>query len=97
MHSCDTPLCVNPAHLIAGTQKQNIHDMLLKSRQRTAETYIKQSGEKAWNSVLTNKQAIAIRQEYARGHTSWLKLARKYGVAKKTIGNIIQGVTYVNC
>jgi hypothetical protein len=31
-HTCDVPRCVNPDHLFAGTQKQNIHDAIAKGR-----------------------------------------------------------------
>lgn len=31
-HICDNPPCFNPAHLFAGTQKQNISDMMAKGR-----------------------------------------------------------------
>jgi hypothetical protein len=31
-HKCDTPSCVNPAHLFPGTQKENIDDCRRKDR-----------------------------------------------------------------
>jgi hypothetical protein len=32
MHTCDNRICVNPNHLIQGTQKQNMQDCSLKKR-----------------------------------------------------------------
>ncbi len=32
LHTCDTPLCVNPNHLKAGTHTDNMHDMIRKGR-----------------------------------------------------------------
>ncbi len=33
-HDCDTPRCVNPKHLVVGTQKDNLRDMFAKGRAR---------------------------------------------------------------
>lgn len=34
MHTCDNPLCCNPAHLQLGTQAENVKDMIRKNRHR---------------------------------------------------------------
>lgn len=31
-HVCDNPRCVNPDHLMAGTHKENVHDMMTRGR-----------------------------------------------------------------
>ena len=38
MHSCDTPACVNPAHLSVGTKRTNALDMTRKGRRATKLT-----------------------------------------------------------
>jgi hypothetical protein len=52
LHSCDNPGCCNPAHLWAGTQKQNIQDMIAKGRLKRHG----QPGESHWKAKLTDKQ-----------------------------------------
>lgn len=44
LHSCDNPPCFNPAHLRAGTQKENIIESVLKERHGVANG-------KNWSSV----------------------------------------------
>ena len=80
MHSCDTPLCVNPAHLSPGTTKANADDASAKGRLATGER--NKGGGK-----LTTVEALAIR-------TSPLgcqKLSRLYGVSASTVKLIRSG------
>ena len=35
MHSCDTPACVNPNHLSAASQSENVQDCIAKGRWMT--------------------------------------------------------------
>lgn len=39
MHLCDNPACACPDHLVAGTQADNVHDMMDKGRGRFAKLH----------------------------------------------------------
>lgn len=82
-HTCDNPLCVNPAHLLPGTQFNNVQDMISRNRDRHPV------GE-ANHSKLTEANVLSIKCEAAKG-ASRMDLAEKYGVHIVTIGNIISG------
>lgn len=41
LHKCDTPLCINPAHLRWGSSADNVADMIRRRRGRPAQVYRK--------------------------------------------------------
>lgn len=82
-HHCDTPACVRPDHLIAGTQKQNVDDCVRRGRRSP------QAGAANHAAKLSRQQVAEIRQ--LRGLVSQSELALRYGVSQATIGDIIRG------
>jgi hypothetical protein len=80
-HSCDTPLCVNPYHLQAGTQADNIADMMIRGRYRCGE----RKGTKNGRALMTPDDVHKIRQS----GESYAKLAEMCGVSKATIAAIV--------
>ncbi len=54
-HRCDTPACVNPAHLYAGTDADNSRDKMSRGRDRKAV------GEANFNAKLTEADVLALR------------------------------------
>lgn len=76
IHSCDNPICVNPAHLRWGTNAENVAEMVQKGRVK--------HGEQAGNARLTAKQVEAIWPD-PRSNAS---IARDFGVSESTIRNI---------
>lgn len=92
-HRCDTPLCVNPAHLFLGTQADNLLDMTEKGRRRHNPNLGKgQDGELNHHSKLTEADVREIRRQGAtpyRGlHTA---LSRQLGISRSAISLILEG------
>ncbi|MFC9821427.1 helix-turn-helix domain-containing protein [Streptomyces erythrochromogenes] len=80
LHSCDTPRCVNPAHLSPGDQKANIAEMV--SRQRQAR------GSRNGYSKLTEVQVAEIRSLAEQGVRTAL-IADQFGVSDSTIYRVV--------
>ena len=74
-HSCDTRLCVNPQHLVLGTQSQNMHD-----KKRPGKIVKK----------LTLEDAAAIKVRLGNGEVL-RTIAKDFGVSTTMISNIKRG------
>jgi hypothetical protein len=79
-HACDVPSCVNPGHLILGSQVENIRDKVMRGRQA--------KGERMFASKLTESQVKEIRIRLARPNRGYSSLGREYGVDRKVISRI---------
>jgi hypothetical protein len=90
-HTCDRPACIKPAHLVLGTQKDNIKDMDERGRR------VNLKGSKQGCSKLTESQIPTIRSLLASGK-SCEKIAVMFGVSSETIRHIKKGRnwTHVN-
>ncbi len=100
LHRCDNPRCCNPAHLFLGTSKENVADMVAKSRHSRGEAHSvrlrterRPRGETVAGSRLTEADVPAIREAAAAGETQEA-LAARYGVAQPTIGRLLRGETW---
>lgn len=88
-HHCDTPLCCNPAHLYAGTPKQNSADREQRRRRKCLQ------GPEQPLSKLTADQAREVRRLHDRG-LSYPTLARMFGMSAFAIGRVCRREGYAN-
>lgn len=86
MHKCDNRLCVNPAHLTLGTQKENVLDMDMKGRRVSNPP----RGSKHLNAKFTEVDILDIRASKRRTK----ELVLRYGVNRSTINGIRNGQTW---
>ncbi len=75
LHRCDTPSCVNPAHLFIGTLADNTRDMVAKGRA---------NGCIGHSTKLSPVQVLEIRNKAG----TLRALGREYGVDYRTIASI---------
>ena len=71
-HRCDNPSCVNPEHLFAGTQGDNIKDMDSKGRRNPAK------GSANCNSKITETDVKEIRDRFNSGE-NYRDLMEEFG------------------
>lgn len=87
-HTCDNPPCVNPAHLFAGSVKDNVQDAIKKGRKATYSF----PGERNPKSKLTEEDVWQIRTLF---HLCSRKdLAVVFGVNASTVSSIGLGKTW---
>lgn len=88
LHSCDNPACLNPEHLRAGTQSDNMKDCSRKGRARIPSP--RMIGESNGAARLTTLDVRAIRNRLASGHSQEL-IASAFRVSQSTISAIARG------
>lgn len=86
-HKCDTPACVNPAHLFLGSHTDNMRDCAAKGRQPGAP------GERHPHHKLTEAQVLNIRRLRKEGRTG-PSIAQAYNISTTLVYRIAKGKTW---
>lgn len=90
-HTCDNKRCINPAHLLIGTHKDNYNDARVRGRLNL------RTGDAMAHSKLSKDIAEEIRKVYVPRSKLYgaRALARKYGVAHSTIVRTVGGERWI--
>ena len=86
-HHCDTPACVNVAHLFLGSNVDNMADQKAKGRQAI--------GTRNPNARLSEDDVKHVRRRLANGEQG-RAIAKSYGVSENVISLIKRGITWVH-
>jgi hypothetical protein len=84
-HTCDNVACVNPAHIVPGTYKQNTKDMW--DRGRGAR------GDRRPSAVLNEGLVREIRARCAAGE-SQRAVGESLGIGQGHVGQVVRGVIW---
>lgn len=81
-HTCDNRWCVNPHHLLPGTQKENVQDMVERGR--------KPVGSKHVFAKLKEEDVREMRRRAEAGE-SYASIGRDFPVSRGMVGRICKG------
>jgi DNA invertase Pin-like site-specific DNA recombinase len=90
LHSCNNPLCVNPAHLRLGTQTENIRDAI---RAGTHYRFEHKRGEDHYKTKLTERDVNRIRLMAAAG-MAYPEIAKMCGLTVQAIHSYAAGIKW---
>jgi hypothetical protein len=88
-HTCDNRRCIQPAHLIGGTQVDNMDDMQERGRAGDCRNFSTSNGR----AVLSDADVALVRGLYVKGSREFglPALARRFRVGTSQLWRIISG------
>ena len=84
-HKCDTPTCVNPEHLFAGTQSDNLLDCVAKGRKPIREE------SDLYRGAVNPEIVRDIRRRRVAGERN-CDVARRHGISNAYCSTIARGI-----
>jgi hypothetical protein len=87
-HTCDNPPCVNPAHLLVGSRKDNARDAVERGQ------YLR--GEDNPRAKLTAEQVCEIRTLWATRSETQVSMAQRLGVSRAAVQFALNGTSWTH-
>ena len=84
-HTCDNKKCINPDHLLLGTQRDNMNDMLERGRSNREE--------RNGMSKLNKKAVREVKLLLSKG-VSQKEVAKRFNIDPSTVSNVNAGKTW---